>query len=1306
MSLRESVYWTAHAIEALAAGLLVAFVVASLSSATTLFNHGAWGSIFALIFAFSAGVAGLAFAIASVFGSPQTAGQVALGVQIASIVLYLVVLKPDVQIPDDATAFELRLWSLLPHAALELGVNSFRGPPTESKHNAPNRNKRLEEGCHNGTKGYQYSIGCPGLPNNNDDEIGALYNATGWTEATYRKYRAYSQYHGIPLSAIVGILFLDAVAYSLFSWYLSQVIPSSEFGTRKPWYFICSPKYWFGDDDDSEDDDAQMLARAASIDIADDIENPIIIASQDTQNQVIIDEPFPVGTAPPTVRIHRLRKCFGNFIAVNNLTFDMRQDQIFSLLGHNGAGKSTAINVLTGLLPSDARSADGGALIYGHAIRTEMDAVRRLTGVCPQHDVLFDLLTSFETLDLFASLKGSSSLDAKREATELLNKFHLSHRAGHKAHELSGGMRRKVSCAVALCGRSRFVLLDEPTAGMDALARRELWDLLADSKRGRTVLLTTHYMDEADVLGDRIGIMSHGQLKCAGTSSFLKRQFGTGYSVVCRLVSGFTQDLDAAKNELEKLASDTQIPNAKITTDIVKREVIVGLPREEVQKYPEFFAKLDKARAEAKVVEDYGLAITTLEDVFIAVGADETVAPAVRLSNNLRIGAGRQYYATTVTQAVGIFEKRLRIASRDFRTVALLILPIGGLAAGFAINKYQVISKNDKQNDMITAAIVAGSFLIYPALVAEQVVAEKESKLRNVLTVAGCEVRAYWIGNFLGDYCLFLIVAGACWIAAFSSALTRWLENAGIFYFTLVFGAFLLSYSYALSYAFESAKRCVVTVPGIQIAQLLAPQIIALIVYLVIRGYIKSFHFDQVQGMELWLLTLLSPQGAFWLGFYNIASTIPLPQKYCPRFYEIMIILAIEFYIFTTFVYSRDLRALAAIERREPSEAVAQVTGGDQDVQEERRLVLSSDDGQTHTPGGHSNFSLIIKRLRKVYPAKLNGASDTVAVHDCTFRVARGEVFGLLGANGAGKSTTINCIIRAHFPTAGDILVNGHSVLDDFEAAAKSLGVVNQGNSLWDLLSCADHLKLFAQLRGVPSAEAKLLVEAAIDQLELRPHKNKLAHRLSGGMKRKLATAIAIVGDPELVLLDEPSAGLDPVSRRNMWNVLRTTMEARAVVLTSHLMEEVEALCDRVSIMVKGKIRCLGTIQHLKNSLGSHYELDIVGIKKSNADPIHSLVYDIFGKDAVNIASTSGGLLCYEVKKEAVNVGKVFDTLEKHKEIISEYSIAQPSLESVFIKTVQSYDDDNDFALGHDFDDKVEETMTGCTRIQLKRLAW
>ena len=184
----------------------------------------------------------------------------------------------------------------------------------------------------------------------------------------------------------------------------------------------------------------------------------------------------------------------------------------------------------------------------------------------------------------------------------------------------------------------------------------------------------------------------------------------------------------------------------------------------------------------------------------------------------------------------------------------------------------------------------------------------------------------------------------------------------------------------------------------------------------------------------------------------------------------------------------------------------------DPDVVDERAKVLAMAPNEIAS----GDFSLRVAGLRKLYPPKEAGAPPLAAVRNLSFRVARGELFGLLGANGAGKSSAISCVMRATYATAGDAHVAGHSVLDDFHSAATCLGVVAQQNTLWDRLSCRAHLKLFARLRGVPATVVDGLVEAVLVQMELTPYAERLSMNLSGGMKRKLCVAIALIGDPQV----------------------------------------------------------------------------------------------------------------------------------------------------------------------------------------------
>lgn len=183
--------------------------------------------------------------------------------------------------------------------------------------------------------------------------------------------------------------------------------------------------------------------------------------------------------------------------------------------------------MLTGLIESSS----GQAEVFGTDIFQEMDDVRHFLGVCPQHDVLFDLLTPEEHLDIFCDFKGVGGKNKQEEIKKMLIDVDVFQYKDTEAVHLSGGSRRKLSVAIALIGGSKLVLLDEPTAGMDLSARRKLWNMLKNYKHNRIIILTTHYMDEADILGDRIGIMTGGKLICLGSSLFLKNRFGVGYNL-------------------------------------------------------------------------------------------------------------------------------------------------------------------------------------------------------------------------------------------------------------------------------------------------------------------------------------------------------------------------------------------------------------------------------------------------------------------------------------------------------------------------------------------------------------------------------------------------------------------------------------------------------------------------------------------------------------------------------------------------------------------------------------------------------
>ncbi len=208
-----------------------------------------------------------------------------------------------------------------------------------------------------------------------------------------------------------------------------------------------------------------------------------------------------------------LTKSYGNMIVVNHLNLNIHQGELFALLGVNGAGKTTTIKMLTGLI----RPTSGDALILGNSILAQLDTIKSFTNVSPQETAIAPNLSVYENLELIAQIYGFRREELKEVIQQCIERLKLNTVYLQKAKTLSGGWQRRLSIAMALISQPKVLFLDEPTLGLDVLARRELWQLIIDLKSHVTIVLTTHYMEEAEALSDRIGIMNQGCLKAIGS---------------------------------------------------------------------------------------------------------------------------------------------------------------------------------------------------------------------------------------------------------------------------------------------------------------------------------------------------------------------------------------------------------------------------------------------------------------------------------------------------------------------------------------------------------------------------------------------------------------------------------------------------------------------------------------------------------------------------------------------------------------------------------------------------------------------
>ncbi|KYB26832.1 ATP-binding cassette sub-family A member 3-like Protein [Tribolium castaneum] len=305
---------------------------------------------------------------------------------------------------------------------------------------------------------------------------------------------------------------------------------------------------------------------------------------------------------PVCIEICELFKKFKNVVAVENLSLNIYKNHITVLLGHNGAGKTTTMSILTGMI----NATNGYVKINGKDIKQNTSEVRRLLGLCPQHNLLFPDLTVFEHLKFFAMIKRSKN--STKEAKEMLEQLGLEEKKYDMACTLSGGMKRKLCLGMALIGDSQVLILDEPTSGMDPESRRKVWNMLLEYRKSKTILITTHFMEEADVLGDYIAIMADGRLQDSDTPYNLKKKYNTGYHMSLMLESlDFKKEITG---EIRRHIPEAQLIRTHHDT------LVYLLPMDRKSKYKDVFVSLEDKKADWKIVT-IGLSLTTLNDVFL-----------------------------------------------------------------------------------------------------------------------------------------------------------------------------------------------------------------------------------------------------------------------------------------------------------------------------------------------------------------------------------------------------------------------------------------------------------------------------------------------------------------------------------------------------------------------------------------------------------------------------------------------------------------------------------------------------------------
>lgn len=1211
------------------------------------------------------------------------------------------------------------------------------------------------------------------------------------------------------------MLIFDSLLYLVLTLYFDKILPTEYGRKHSPWFFLKS-SYW----SQHQKVDHMVLENEADIDSAsDDSFEPV----------------SPEFHGKEAIRIRNLKKEYKKekhetVEALKGLVLDIYEGQITAVLGHSGAGKTTLLNTLSGLLVPTS----GSVMIYNKKLseKADLEAVSKLTGVCPQSNVQFDFLTVRENLRLFAKIKGIQPHKVEKEVQQVLQDLEMENIQDILAQNLSGGQKRKLTFGIAILGDPQVLLLDEPTAGSDPLSRHRVWNLLKERKANRVILFSTQFMDEADILADRKVFISNGKLKCAGSSLFLKKKWGIGYHLSLHLNE--MCDPDSITSLVKQ-----HIPEAKLTAQSEEKLVYI-LPLERTNKFPDLYRDLDKCSHLG--IENYGVSMTTLNEVFLKLEGKSAI-------DESDIGNWRQWQDDRTKDTGSLVEleqvlsslnetqktisgmalwrqqlcamakvRCLKLKNEKKTLLALLFLfgisicpqlleqlvfqiyrksyswelspnmyflslgqpPQAPLTHLLVINKTEsnidnfihslrrqnialevdafgtrngsnessyngaiTVSGDERDHrfsiacntkrlncfpvlmDVISNGILgifnsskhiqtdrstyfeerlsygsgspSNAFIWIPVAaciapyIAMSSISDYKIKAHSQLWISGLYPSAYWFGQALIDIPLYFsiillmqimdhIFSADKIILIVKSMSVQILCSIG-------YASSLIFLTYVISFVFRNGRKN---------SGIWSFFFLIITIFSIAAVDVSGFRFVAVL-----LCSLLIPPFTLIGSLFVYAQMPPDIVNYLGDSDDKILFLPLlipylQFFIFLFVLRCLEMNCSKKSMRKDPVFRISprssdvfpnpdEVEAEDEDVQMERSRTANA----VNDPDLDEKPVIIASCLRKEYEGKRKACfgkkKKKVANRNVSFCVRKGEVVGLLGHNGAGKSTTIKMITGATKPTAGQVILKGSSGGSPLEF----LGYCPQENVLWPKLKVKEHLELFAAVKGLSKGDATTTISKLVDALKLQEQLKLPVKSLSEGIKRKLCFALSILGNPSVMLLDEPSTGMDPEGQLQMWEAIRATIKnsERGAILTTHYMAEAESVCDRVAIMVSGKLRCIGSIQHLKSKFGKDYLLEMKVKTPEQGGTLHEEILRLFPQAARQERYSS--LVVYKVPVEDVQpLSQAFFKLEivKQNFDLEEYSLSQSTLEQVFLELSKEQE-------LYDFDEELQSSV-------------
>ena len=1095
-----------------------------------------------------------------------------------------------------------------------------------------------------------------------------------------------------------------------------------------------------------------------------------------------------------TLKLKKIKKVFSDGkIAVNGVSFNLYKNEIFALLGHNGAGKSTLISILTGLYTATEGEAEYNEENIINEIN--MDEFRKILGICPQHDVLFPQLTIEEHLRLFCVFKGLTNNDEiDKEIEKSIHDFSLETKRDTKVENLSGGQKRKLSIAIALIGGSKVIFLDEPTSGMDITSRRNLWDILKRYCDNRIIVLTTHYMEEAAVLGKRIGIISAGNMVCIGSTLFLIEKFGKFISI------NIIKDKNCVNDDVIKFIKTIgKDEDDEIEIEALSEEILFRIPK--VNKngvlfdFEKFFMELDN-NVKLLNIKTYTASMPTLEDVFLNVSSLERLRKKSKsnLAEKLQLNTDQILYDEEnynqqysfcqkfyIDLSVSV-KKRFKQIYRDSKTFILEILcpvlliiiglgvssveyfpssPVVKLSPSEITKDNQVIfyydkcikSKNDfpmkvvegydssftnyklekidvienenfphvsiidfwekiykknytnnygsylcitydekdlifevvtvvnsrarqgtiiypsflfsniikqitkkdleinfsnkplpmtkeekddhqARNNVTLVFFISIAFTLIPANFITIIIKERETNTKHLQIISGISLLSYWFNNYLFELIKYYVIGGFSLLMIWAFGFYK----NYLYLLYILYGPSMVSFTYLFSFIFHaesSGQNAVILVNFI--AGALAGSVI-----LVLRIFENLMKYGKV----LQFIFRIIPSFCFCYGYNELLSMwslyyVDYPDDFTEHKESEMItlkyvgsdclFLAVEIVVYLLLlILAENVKFVfkccftsellkPKIKQLQDNNDENNNNNNNNNINENNNSIIRIENVSNEMDLSNVKDSIVIKEINKANKDNIEDSkyaivvqnliknfkkrpfcntekTITKAVRNLSFCLEYGECFGFLGVNGAGKTTTFKCLSNEYTPSYGRILIDNKEINTKFNEIRCLIGYCPQFDSIFEYMTVYENLEFYSKIKGMKLNEMDKIINSLLIEMNLYQYKDKVSGELSGGNKRKLSVSIAMLCNPPIILLDEPSTGMDPEARRFMWSVIHKISirkKKSSVIMTTHSMEEAETLCQRIAIMVNGQFKCLGSSNYIKEKYGEGYEINL-----------------------------------------------------------------------------------------------------------------